>query len=375
MSGGRRVDIAWRNLAGERGRLAISVGGVAFAVLLILLVRGLYSGFTEQATAYVRSVDADVWVAQEGTPGDFFHGVSIIPTATAAELRRVSGVARVTPLLGRPVVTTLGGEATDLFLLGVDTDSGVGGPTGRVEGKRIPGRGELVVDRVFARSNDVSIGDRVPLHGLTLTVTGIASGGNAIISQFAWAGLDDAGKVMGGNDFASYYLVKAEGGVEPARLAARIRAKVADVKPMTTDELAAANTKDISESILPIIWVLMVIAFLIGTAVIGLTIYTATLEKKREYGVLKAVGFSNRRLLGIVSRQALTSSILGLIVGVVLTFVVGWGVERLVPSFVIALRPLDVVAVALAAVLMGAASALVPIRPITRLDPAQVFRV
>jgi putative ABC transport system permease protein len=77
------VGIAWRNLVREKTRLAISVAGVAFAVLLILLLRGLYAGITAQATEYIRSVDAHVWVAEAGTPGDFFHSVTLMPGAFA----------------------------------------------------------------------------------------------------------------------------------------------------------------------------------------------------------------------------------------------------------------------------------------------------
>ena len=72
-----RGGIAWHNLTRERRRLAISVGGVAFAVLLIVLLRGLYSGFLAQATEYIRSVDAELWVAQSGTSGDLSHSVSL----------------------------------------------------------------------------------------------------------------------------------------------------------------------------------------------------------------------------------------------------------------------------------------------------------
>jgi putative ABC transport system permease protein len=71
----------------------------------------------------------------------------------------------------------------------------------------------------------------------------------------------------------------------------------------------------VDETFLPIVSVLVVIGFVGGVAVIGLTIYTATMEKSREYGVLKALGASNGRLYRIVSHQALISGVLGYILG------------------------------------------------------------
>src|SRR3990170_4454073 len=104
------TNIAWKNLTRERTRLAISVGGVAFAVLLILIVRGLYTGITDQATEYIRSVDADLWVMQAGTPGDFFHSVSLLPEEDLGQIQSVEGVERAVPLVSLTVVFRLDGR-------------------------------------------------------------------------------------------------------------------------------------------------------------------------------------------------------------------------------------------------------------------------
>ena len=369
------TNIAWRNLSRERTRLAISVGGVAFAVVLILLIRGLYVGFVTQATSYIRSVAADVWVAEASTPGDFFHSVSLMPASQAGPLAQVPGVERVTPLLGRPVVFPHEGESLDFFLVGVDVATGVGAPEAAEDGRRVPRPGEVVVDRVFARNWGVAVGDTLQLPGLPLRVAGIARGGNAVVSQFAWAAFPDVARIIGAPDIVNYFLVEAAPRTDVAALVERIPASVPGVKALTENEFADANTRDLSEGFLPIIWVLVVIAFAIGTAVIGLTIYTATLEKRREYGVLKAIGFSNRRLLGIVWRQSLTAGAIGLVVGVALTLGLAAVLERLLPSFVATVRIVDVGLVLLAAVAMSVASSFLPVRPVTRLDPAQVFRV
>jgi putative ABC transport system permease protein len=367
------TSIAWKNLAREKTRMAISVGGVAFAVLLILILRGLYTGFLTQATAYIRSVDADLWVAQAGTPGDFFHSVSLQPAERADELSAVDGVERVAPLLGRPVVFRHDGDDVDLFLVGVDPDTGVGGPEAAEKGRRIPGTGEIVIDRVFADNNGIGVGEVLHLRKVDLEVAGIARGGNAVISQFAWTSLPDAERLLESEGTVSYFLVDADGDLDS--VTDRIHDEVPGTKPLTEDEFADANTEDLSEGFLPILWVLVLIGFGIGAAVIGLTIYTATLEKRREYGVLKAIGFSNRRLLSIVWRQALTSGLIGFAVGAVLTIGLASVLERVLPSFVVTIRAGDLVIAAAGALAMSVAASFVPIRPVTRLDPAQVFRV
>ena len=367
----RRTDIAWRNLSRERGRLAISVGGVAFAVLLILILRGLYAGFVDQATAYIRSVDADVWVGQEGSPGDLGHSVSLLPPATVDQVAGVAGVAEVAPLLTRPLELDLGDGPVDAFVVGVDERTGIGGPPGDVAP---PARGEIVVDAVFASNNGVGRDDVLDVHGMELRVSDVAEGGNAVISQYLWVNLADLVDALGTEAY-SYILVQGDGTVSPEGLARDIPAAIAGTSATTADDFASANTDDLEQGFLPVLWVLVVIALVIGSAVIGLTIYTATLEKRREYGVLKAIGFSNRQLATIVVRQSLAAAALGLAAGIGLTFAVAALIRALLPEFVTEIGVLDLAMATVAALVMAVAATLVPLRPVTRLDPAEVFRV
>lgn len=366
------VNIAWRNLARDRARLAISVGGVAFSVLLILLLRGLYAGILDASTSYVRGVDADLWVAQEGTPGDFFHSVSLLTGETRQEIDAVAGVVDSAPLLGRPVVFSHEGRDTDFFLLGVDAETPRAAPATVEDGARVPGDGEIVVDRVFADNLGVGLGDTLDVQGTPLTVSGITRDGNAFVSQFAWASYADAERLLGAEGIVNYFLVRADG--DAAEVAARIQDEVAGTKLMTTEEFADASISDLEEGVLPIMWVLVLIGLGVGTVVIGLTIYTATVERRREYGVLKAIGFSNRRLVAVVWQQAIAAGLIGLIAGVALTFAVAALLVRLAPTFVTSIGLADVAFVGIATLVMTLVASLMPIRPVMRLDPADVFR-
>lgn len=366
------MNIAWRNLARDRARLLISVGGVAFAVLLILLLRGLYAGILDSSTAYVRGVETDLWIAQEGTPGDFFHSMSLMPVSTIREIAEVEGVTGVVPLLARPVVFTHGARDVDFFLLGVDPEAPWAAPSTAEAGTRIPGPGEVVVDRVFADNNRITLGTVLDLRGTPLTVAGITGEGNAFITQFAWTHYADAELLLGADGVVNYVLVRVDG--DPEQIAPRIESQVSGVKPMTTSDFAQANISDLEEGVLPIIWVLVVIGLGVGTVVIGLTIYTATIERRREYGMLKAIGFTNRRLIAVVWTQTITAGVMGLIAGIALTFALAALLVRVTPVFVTSFGIADVAFVTAAALLMSFLASTLPIRPVLRLDPADVFR-
>lgn len=373
---GRVVNgIAWRNLVREKTRLAISVGGVAVAVMLILLLRGLYTGVNEQAAQYLRSVGADMWIGQAGTRGGFGHSVSVLPAELRSDLERVEGVTDVAPLFGRPVVVTAGGEDDDLFLMGYDVASGVGGPPEVIEGAQHPAAGEIILDRVFADEAGLDVGDDIEVSGRSLRVAGIGTGGNSLITQYAWVTIAEVEQVSGTPGIVSYFVVRAANGATPERVARDVASAVPGTTVTLSGEFVSDSTADIRESFVPILFVLVIIAVVVGTSVIGLTIYTSVLEKRQEYGVLKALGFSNRRLFGIVCRQALVAGLLGLAAGALLSIVVSGAIERLLPEFVTILHASDYALVVAATAAMSGLASILPVRRIAKLDPASVFRV
>ncbi len=298
------TSIAWKNLAGERTRFAISVAGVAFSVVLVVILRGLYAGVIADATRYVRSSGADLWVAQEGTPGDFLQSRSILPVDDRSRIERVPGVAQAAPLLSRPVGLQLGGRDADLFLLGIAPGSRVGWPEAVRNGRVLPGPGAVVIDRVFAKNFGVEEGDTLPIGPNGLRVVDVVSGGNAFAFQFAWANLSDVSAISGAEGFVSYFFVTTE-GADAATVGRRIVRDVAGTQVFPGRELAERNADNLREGFLPVLLVLVIVAFVVGTAIIGLIIYTATVEKTKEYGVLKAIGFSNRQLYTVVLQQSL----------------------------------------------------------------------
>jgi len=367
------TNIAWKNLAGERTRFAISVAGVAFSVVLVVILRGLYSGVIADATRYVRTSGADLWVAQAETPADFLQSRSILPVSDRDEIEQVDGVAKVQPLLSRPVGLRLHGRDANLFLVGIAPGAQIGWPEAVRNGRIVPGPGEVVVDRVFAKNFDVKAGDTLAIGPNGLRVAEVVSGGNAFAYQFAWANLSDVSVLAGVDGFVSYFLVTTQ-GTDAAAVGRRITQQVDGTQVFPGTELAQRNADNLRNGFLPLLFVLVVVAFVVGTAIIGLIIYTATVEKSREYGVLKAIGFSNGRLYRVVLQQAVLTALAGFVVGGLLSVVLGPAIERVVPVFVTKIGLGDLLFAGAGAVAMAIVASFIPARPMARLDPAQVFR-
>ena len=367
------VSIARKNIFSEKTRLFISVGGVAFSVLLILILMSLYQGWKTMMTNYIQNVDAQVWVVQKGA-SDMFHSVSIMPQTNQEEIENIEGVSSVNRLLGRQVSFNLKGDEVVTFMFGYDVASGLGGPLRVVEGQETPGRGEIIIDRIFASNKELKIGDKLEIGKKEFSIVGISEGGNLIFYQYSFTDKNDAEEVYEMEKFTNFYLVKVADPGQIEQVKKRIESKIEGVEALTSTEFSKNNQKLIDETFLPILGVLIIIGFFIGVAVIGLTIYNATIEKSREYGILKAIGLSNASLYKIIFQQSLISATLGFVGGVALTFGINELTARFVPEFVTVIRWQDIIIVFFAAILMSVLAAYLPIRRIAKIDPAEVFK-
>src|SRR5213593_3090460 len=164
----------------------------------------------------------------------------------------------------------------------------------------------------------------------------------------------------------TFYVIKVRQGVDPAQLGAALEDQAArneaPIVTHTREEFAKSTRDRVTSNVLPILFVVLGLAFIVGLAVAGLTIYTATIEKSREYGILKAVGFRNGYLYRLVFEQAAVSGLLGFVLGLGLTLIIGPFASDVVPQFVLYTRWQDVLLVGGATVLMSVMAAYIPMR-------------
>lgn len=362
--------LARKNLLADRTRLALSIGGVAFSVLLILIVGGLYRGWQTKLTMYLDSLQADLWVGQAGS-ADTSHSMSFLPATLKADLQQVPGVAGVDVFMGRQIMVTDKGKEFRLFIVGFDPTSGRNGPFPMVKGTSAITDGQIVIDKAFAQKAGYTLGDIVPIAGKQLTVAGIATNGNSLIYQYAYVTERDVKQILQLGPLVNYFLVRTD---NPTATRTSIQQQFPDLNVMTKQEFSTNNKKVVTEVFLPIIGVLFAIAFIIGAAIVGLTIYTATVEKSREYGVLKAIGGSNRLLYRVVIEQSFIAGIAGFVVGLALSYLVGLIANRFVSGFITAVGGLDILGVFVLALLMSMLAAWIPARRLANIDPALVFK-
>lgn len=363
------VPVARRNLLAEKGRFAMSTCGVALAVLLILVVVSLYRGWSHIGSVYL-GFPGSLWVAQAGT-SDPFHSTSLLPAGQESRLARIPGVVAAIPVYARHLAFPVRHGTLDAYAMAFAIPSGLPLPPGTESYEPPPG--QIVVDRVLAGAAGVSAGGWLDVLGHRLLVRRVLSGGNAIVN-FAYLNPADGAGLLGYPGHVSYYLLVTTRGADTALIGRAAAAALPGSEVHTSTEFADAFNRLVNSGFLDVVGVLVAIGFVVGAAVIALTTFTATVEKARDFGVLKAIGAPTTYLYRIVVWQSLIVGATGSLLGVTAAVVVTSLVTRWVPEFVTDLRPVDVVLVLALALLMALGSSLVPVRRLNRIDPAMVFR-
>ena len=363
------VPIARRNLLAERGRAAIAVAGVACAVLLVLLVVALYRGWSGIGGLF-GGYPGELWVAQAGT-SDPLHSASSLPADRRAALMAIPGVRAAMPVFVRQMAVRDDGEVHRPFFMAIDAPAEIALPPAERE-RLLPAPGRVSIDRTLADALGIGVGDELTLIGRRLVVQEVHSGGNRLL-QLAYLNAGDARSLFAVPGWVGFYLLATEPGADLAAIARQAVRAVPRSEARPVQEYARAFEREISAGFLPVVGALVGIGIVVGGAVVALTIYAVTVERSRDFGVLKAIGASGAFLSRIVVVQSLSVGAAGALLGTGAALAVAPAIEARVPEFMTDVRLGDVLVVLAGAVAMAVVSSWAPVRRINRIDPAMAF--
>jgi len=372
--------LARRNLFHDKVRFAVTLTGIVFALVLIIIQFGLFLGFATTTSNNIDHSNADVWVV--------FHGVGYFDTGRSFsegkfyQVLSTPGVVRAEKYMQafgrwkRP-----DGRVENIQVIGFHPGSGLGEPWNVVQGSTADLKQEdaVLVDELYREKLGVEkIGDRVEIGDHRARVVGFTRGIRSFTtSPFVYATFKsslDYTNPASSEDRTAYILVKAMAGVAPKKLQERLRTRLTDVDVYTTAEFSRKTrfywmfTTGAGLAVLTA----ALMGLIVGVAVVAQTIYAATMDHIREYGTLKAMGATNRYLYRVLIEQAVWSAVLGYGLAMVVAHFIVQGSEK---GGAVILMPWTMVAgLFFLAIVMCIAAALVSINKVTRIDPAMVFR-
>lgn len=366
------LHLAWKNLSQNRTHFILGVGGVTLAILLMLSLDALLAGSEEDLVAYIEQSGADIFVAQEGVKN--MHMASSAITMSDMRLaENDAGVATASPILLITSVIKSGETGVLSYIIGFDPDETLGGPQKVMDGTTQLARNEVIIDWAVAKNQGLSLEDKIEIFGKEFTISGITKGLTNIINSVAFIHLDEFQSLRTG-DSISYALLTVKPGTDPNDVAEAIMRRNNNVLALPKADFSREERQIIKDMSVEILNIVNISGLLIGLAVTALTLYTSTLRKRQEYGVLKAIGARNGHLYSVVAVQAFLSLSLGFLGAVGLVWLMGQLLPLVAPGIAMALTPTGIMRVLVSSLFIGIVAALAPAWQLSRLDPALVFR-
>jgi putative ABC transport system permease protein len=366
--GVRGVAVGRRSLFVELRRALLGIGGVAATLLMVLLLDGVFAGAMRQITRYIDTSPADVIVAQASVR-NMHMAASAVPLDAVEEIHAEPGVAWADPILYASTTLAAGDRRQLTYLIGFQPGRN-GGPVQLTAGGE-PEAGQIVLDSRAAADLGVGIGDEVAALGRRWQVAGLVTDMGNIVNTLAYVRFDDFAAARQAPGTASFILVG--GNLPPDELATRVEAATG-LSALPRAVFSAEERQVVSDMAVEIMQIMTVAALLIGLAVVGLTLYAATLARLREIGVMKALGAGPVRLGRDVAAQAGWTVGLALAAALPLSLGIGSLVEAVTANVAIAVEAPSVLRAAVAAALVGGVGAVAPLVKVWRVDPASVFR-
>jgi len=230
-----------------------------------------------------------------------------------------------------------------------------------------------VLDRVLAARHELRLGDKIEVLEKDFIIVGLSNGTSSWMTSFFFVRKDAAEELLLAPDAMSFLLISTSKDADLDAILRRLNG-FSDVNALTKGQMAFNDIKLFAKVFSAPLKLMVAIAFLVGAMIVGLIIYTATVERQREYGVMKAIGVKNRVLYRVVLVQALFASFSGALLGILLANGLARWIMMVRPQFLIAIELRDIEQALLAGLGMALVAAIFPTRMLARLAPAEVFR-
>lgn len=310
-----------RNLWRRRTRTMLTTAGVGVGIAAIIALGGMGQGFVEDFNAMSMGSEADL-MAMEADAADMGYAtieerigdrLSALP-----EVRSVSGI-------GFAVANTE--EMPILLISGYNPREFAIDHYKIVEGEPLRASRQILLGRQAAQVLDLEVGETMRVLESTFRVVGIYETGIGWEENGAVISLRDAQKIAGRPHQVTMFAIKLANPDRAEKVMADLEARFPELNISRTSEFAE-SIPDL-ENMERMVGEISLMAILIGTVGMINTMLMSVLERTREIGVLRAIGWKGRRVLGMVLREALALGMLGGLTGIILGLVLAWSMTLL----------------------------------------------
>jgi putative ABC transport system permease protein len=358
------VHMFWGNLAARPLRCFLSILAIAIQVVLILMIVGLTSGVINEWGKRTEGVGADLLVQPPNASIFFAFSSAVMQESLVDQIEKLPGVDEVAPTLIQSDPKSL------MIIYGIDykrfnaLSKGfffrAGGPFQAPD--------EAIADDIIAQTKHIKVGDTYTLLNHPFKITGIVAHGKG--ARF-FIPLKTAQDIAGADKHVSMFFVRSKGDTEATR------AQILQLDPQNrirsmSEYVSLMNSSNLPE-LKPFIRTMVGLGVVISFLVVLMNMHTMILERTREIGILKALGFSRFDIIKMLLGETAFLTIAGSLAGIGITFLTQAILKQTNPGLSILLTPGWIFGSIFLALLGSALGATVPALRASGFDPVEAL--
>jgi ABC-type antimicrobial peptide transport system permease subunit len=302
------MRLAFSNLWRRKTRTLLTLLGIAVGVAAVIALstfgEGVASGFEGLSSAS----GADLQVAQKDAAMII---LGALEEDIGDDLRQVPGVTEVAGTIAYLAQLP---ESPYFVVMGEDPRSFTLKHYHVIEGRAIAGRREIMLGKMTASHFKKGIGDTFRINDFGYRVVGIYETGVGFEDGGAVIHLADAQRLFDMRRRVSYFSLRVRDLSAIDEVRRMIEARFDDLAVTRSGE--PSRQDDIIGLYRSLGWFLGIFAVLVGGLGMMNTMLMSVFERTREIGVLRALGWRRRRVLGMILSEALIVAALGGILGI-----------------------------------------------------------
>jgi putative ABC transport system permease protein len=370
--------IAWRILVDEKGRSILAISGTFVAILAVFLELGFYTSVPRGGLLFYDAMHFDLMLTSsayvsQANPGEF-------PRRRLYQAMALPEIAGVAALYEADARWVGDGEGLDLFVMGFDPDDPVLHLPAIVRARDVLRREDTILVDVNSRPEFGALrpGRRVEIEERAMTIGGTYNLGTGLLGLGVGLVSDQNFIRLFPNRTLSEVnlgLVTLRPGADPRRAAAELRAMMpADTRVFTRAQLARHETAYwVTQTSVGLVFGFgVIITLVVGLVILNQTLASQISRHLPEYATLKALGYSDRALGGVVGMVAAIVALIGYVPALGASTVI-YSVVRRTTLLPVAMTEARATAVLAATLAISAASTLLALRSLRRADPVDLF--
>src|SRR5215472_10605866 len=307
------IQMFWGNLTARPLRCSLTILAIAIQVVLILMIVGLTSGVLWEWGKRVEGVGADLLVQPPNSSIFFAFSSAVMPESLGEQSESLPGVDEVAPML------IISDPKTLMIIYGIDYKRFNALSQGFIfrSGHAFQEPDDVIGDDVVAQTRHLKVGDTVTLVNHQFRICGIVAHGKG--ARF-FIPLKTGQDMVGADKRVSMFFVRSRGDTEGTReeiLKLNPQNRIRSMSEYVT-LMSSSNLPQLKPFTRTMVGLGIVISFL----VVLLNVHTMVMERTREIGILKALGFTRLGIMRMLLGETVILTCFGCILGIALTFTI-----------------------------------------------------